>query len=143
MQGRCTGLVALCRDWHSATSVVAKAATAAGRSVHSPKLKRLERCIYHSIELLFNLLIQMCLQIELGQRRIGADVVGIEMFMLPTCAELVRLTNEMCLGGNPLGQVQENTRATPRLGRRGRSGAVAWRGGAGTRLSAAGGEIQL
>ena len=38
-------------------------------------------------------LIQICLQEELSRKRIGGEVVGIERFVLPACADLVRLTS--------------------------------------------------
>ena len=50
--------------------------------------KRLERYISHCSALE---LIQICLQGELSHRRIGGVVVGIERFVLPTCADLARM----------------------------------------------------
>ena len=40
--------------------------------------------------------------------------MGIERFVLPACADLVRLTSEMCLGGTPFERSQETTRSTAR-----------------------------
>ena len=38
-------------------------------------------------------LIRICLQGELSHRRIGGEVVDIKRFVLPACADLVRLTS--------------------------------------------------
>jgi len=40
--------------------------------------------------------------------------VGIERFVLPACADLARLTSEMCLGGTPFERSQETTRLAAR-----------------------------
>ena len=60
-------------------------------------------------------LIQICLQGILTHRRIGGVVVGIERFVLPACADLARLTSQMCLGETPLERVQETIRLAARL----------------------------
>ena len=49
--------------------------------------------------------------------RIGGVVVGIDRFMLPACADLARLTSEMCLGETPFERSQEFIRSTARSGR--------------------------
>ena len=49
--------------------------------------------------------------------RIGGVVVGIERFVLPACADLARLTSQMCLGETPFERSQEIIRSTARLGR--------------------------
>ena len=49
--------------------------------------------------------------------RIGGVVVGIERFVLPACADLARLTSEMCLGETPFERSQEIIRLAARLGR--------------------------
>ena len=59
-------------------------------------------------------LTQICLQGKLSHRRIGGVVVGIERFVLPACADLVRLTSEMCLGGTPFERSQETIRLAAR-----------------------------
>ena len=43
--------------------------------------------------------------------------MGIERFVLPACADLVRLTSEMCLGETPFERSQEFIRLAARLGR--------------------------
>ena len=40
--------------------------------------------------------------------------MGIERFVLPACADLVRLTSEMCLGGTPFERSQETIRLAAR-----------------------------
>ena len=59
-------------------------------------------------------MIQICLQEELSCKRIGGEVVGIERFVLPACADLARLTSEMCLGETPFERSQETTRLAAR-----------------------------
>ena len=41
--------------------------------------------------------------------------MGIERFVLPACADLARLTSQMCLGETPLERVQETIRLAARL----------------------------
>ena len=43
--------------------------------------------------------------------------MGIQRFVLPACADLARLTCEMCLGETPFERSQEFIRSTARLGR--------------------------
>ena len=43
--------------------------------------------------------------------------MGIERFVLPACADLARLTSEMCLGETPFERGQEFIRSTARSGR--------------------------
>ena len=72
--------------------LASKIAAATGRSIHS--LEAAGKVLFsHSFAL-----IQICLQGILTHRWIGADVVDIEMSVLPACADLVRLTSEICLG---------------------------------------------
>ena len=59
-------------------------------------------------------LIQICLQGKLSHRRIGGEVVDIERFVLPACADLACLTSETCLGGTPFERSQENIRLAAR-----------------------------
>ena len=59
-------------------------------------------------------LTQICLQGKLSHRRIGGEVVGIERFVLPACADLVRLTSQVCLGETPFERSQEFIRSTAR-----------------------------
>ena len=40
--------------------------------------------------------------------------MGIQRFVLPACADLVRLTSEMCLGETPFERSQEFIRSTAR-----------------------------
>ena len=40
--------------------------------------------------------------------------MGIQRFVLPGCADRVRLTSEMCLGGTPFERSQEFIRSTAR-----------------------------
>ena len=62
-------------------------------------------------------LIQICLQGKLSHRRIGGEVVDIERFVLPGCADRVCLTSQMCLGETPFERSQEIIRSTARSGR--------------------------
>ena len=62
-------------------------------------------------------LIQICLQGELSCKRIEGEVVGIERFVLPGCADRVCLTSQMCLGETPFERSQESIRLAARLGR--------------------------
>ena len=59
-------------------------------------------------------LIQICLQGELSHRRIGGDIVGIERFVLPACADLACLTSQIFVGGTPFERSQEIIRSTAR-----------------------------
>ena len=62
-------------------------------------------------------LIQICLQGELSHRRIGGDIVGIERFVLPACADLACLTSQIFSGGTPFERSQEFIRLAARVGR--------------------------
>ena len=95
-----------------------------------------------------NALIQICLQGNLGHRRIGADVVDIERFVLSACVDLARLTSEMCLGETPLSGAKSSLGRRHVWIRRAATFRGAWafwcgRLAGGTGPSAAGGGIVL
>ena len=72
--------------------------------------------------------------------------MGIERFVLLACADLVRLTSELCLGGTPFERSQETIRLAARSVQQHCSiprGAGVLAGGQGIGPSAGGGEIVL
>ena len=59
-------------------------------------------------------LIQICLQGELSCKWIGGEVMGIQRFVLPACADRMCLTSQMCLGETPFERSQESIRLAAR-----------------------------
>ena len=106
LQRKSTGLAAPCRDWHGTTYVQGCRSCGAFDTLPGSGWKGTFRTLFA--------LIQICLQGELGHERVGGEVMGIQRFVLPACADLPCLRIEMCLGETPFERSQEFTRSTAR-----------------------------